>query len=68
MSNTIVAECPCCKKVAKGVDEIKKEFGWRTVNGKTVPQSYCDACRSAGCRAGEPCRVLARERNENAIQ
>lgn len=45
MPNTIKASCPKCKKVAKGKDEIDKLFGWRTVNGKTVPQSQCYECR-----------------------
>jgi hypothetical protein len=45
MPNTIYAQCPKCKKEAHGKDEIDKFFGWRTVNGKTVPQSQCKKCR-----------------------
>lgn len=45
MSNTIVANCPKCKKSAKGKDEIDNLFGWRKVNNKTVPQSQCYDCR-----------------------
>lgn len=45
MPNTVKAECPHCGKKAAGKDEIDKYFGWRIVNGKTVPQSWCYACR-----------------------
>lgn len=61
MPYTITAECPCCGKVADGVDEIEEKFGWRVPNDKTIPQSYCRECRSAGCKADEPCKVLNRE-------
>jgi len=57
MPYTIEARCPCCGKYAGSYDEIELLFGWREVNGKTIPQSYCRACRSARCKAGEPCRV-----------
>lgn len=46
MSNVIKAECPHCGKKANNKDEIDKLFGWRVVNGKTVPQSWCYECRS----------------------
>ena len=54
------ATCPCCGKTAHNsgkTDEIEKKFGWRIVNGKTIPQSYCRACRGAHCKAGQPCKV-----------
>jgi len=52
------AECPCCRKVAKGEQEIEEKFGYRNMeNGDRIPQSYCRACRSAGCKSGYPCRV-----------
>lgn len=52
------AECPCCRKVAKGEQEIEEKFGYRNMeNGDCIPQSYCRACRSAGCKSGYPCRV-----------
>jgi len=54
---TIKAECPCCGKTAYGIDEIEELFGWRIPDEKTIPQSYCRKCRSARCRAGEPCKV-----------
>lgn len=46
MSNVVKAECPHCGKKANGKDEIDRLFGWRVVNGKTVPQSWCYECRS----------------------
>lgn len=58
MPYNINAECPCCGKRAKGVDEIERLFGWRTPKGReTIPESYCKACRSAGCKKGEPCKA-----------
>ncbi|MDE6426615.1 MAG: hypothetical protein K2K89_10860 [Ruminococcus sp.] len=57
MPYTIKAECPCCGKIAVGVDKIEELFGWRTPNDKTIPQSYCRKCRSAHCKAGQPCKV-----------
>lgn len=52
------AECPCCKKIAKGNDEIEELFGYRKKkDGSEFPQSYCRACRLAGCEAGKPCKV-----------
>ncbi len=62
MPYNIEAHCPCCKKAAYGVDEIEKLFGWRTPNDKTIPQSYCKKCRSAGCKAGEPCKIKEQNR------
>lgn len=52
------AECPCCGKIAYGRDEIEDQFGYRNMgNDKIIPQSYCRACRSAHCEAGEPCKA-----------
>lgn len=62
MPYNIEAHCPCCKKSAYGIDEIERLFGWRTPNDKTIPQSYCKKCRSAGCKAGEPCKVKEQNR------
>lgn len=45
MPNTVKAKCPHCEKKAKGKDQIDKLFGWRKVNGHTVPQSWCKQCR-----------------------
>lgn len=51
------ATCPCCGKKANNLDEIEIKFGWRTMeSGKTIPQSYCRACRSAHCESGVPCK------------
>lgn len=57
MPYTIKAECPCCKKIGNGLDEIEKVFGWRSPNNKTIPHSYCRKCRGASCKSGEPCKV-----------
>lgn len=46
MPYVIKAECPNCKKEAKGKDEVEKFFGWRKMEDKkTIPQSYCRECR-----------------------
>lgn len=41
----LVAECPHCGIRAYGEDEVEKIFGFRTVNGKRIPQDYCKKCR-----------------------
>lgn len=46
MPHVVNAECPVCGKTANGYNEIEEKFGWRFVNGKKIPQSYCIACRS----------------------
>lgn len=52
------AECPCCGKMAYGEDEIEEKFGYRDMgDGRIIPQSYCRACRSAGCKKGQPCKA-----------
>lgn len=52
------AQCPCCGKIAYGQENIEKEFGYRNMgDGRYIPQSYCRKCRSAGCKAGQPCKV-----------
>jgi hypothetical protein len=49
------AECPCCKKIAKGKEEIEEKFGYRNMGeDKIIPQSYCRKCRSAHCEVGNP--------------
>lgn len=40
--------CPHCLTIAEKYEDIEKVFGWRTVNNKTIPQSYCKACRKKG--------------------
>lgn len=48
------AECPCCGVSAEGEAEIEEVFGYRNMgDGRTIPQSYCRECRSAGCTAEE---------------
>lgn len=58
MPYEIKAKCPCCNKQADGLDGIEKLFGFRKVNGKKIPQSYCRACRKAGCKSGKPCKAI----------
>lgn len=58
MPYNLSAECPCCGKTANSLDEIELKFGWRTMEtSKTIPQSYCRACRSAHCEAGQSCKA-----------
>lgn len=39
--------CPNCNEtIASNDDEIEKFFGFRTSNGKTIPQSWCKECRN----------------------
>lgn len=58
MPYQIFAKCPCCGKEAHSKNEIDDLFGWRSTNPpKTIPQSYCRACRNARCEAGKPCKV-----------
>lgn len=52
------AKCPCCGKEAIGKNDIEDKFGYRDMgDGRVIPQSYCKACRSAGCEAGKPCKA-----------
>ena len=44
------AKCPCCNKVAYGETEIEEQFGYRDMGDGQI-------CRSARCKAGEPCKV-----------
>ena len=58
MPYEINAQCPCCDKKADGLNEIEDQFGFRTMtDDEKIPQSYCRACRSAHCKAGEPCKA-----------
>ena len=57
MPYKIEAACPCFGKTAYGIEEIERLFGWRKPDNKQIPQSYCRECRSAKCRAGEPCKA-----------
>ena len=57
MPYIIYAECPCCGETVNSKNEIEELFGWRTMeDDEVIPQSYCRACRSARCTAGEPCK------------
>lgn len=50
-------ECPCCGVKSEGEENIKRNFGYRKMgNGQIIPQSYCRECRSARCKASEPCK------------
>ena len=45
-SNDIIEkQCPKCGKTAQN-ERIETEFGYRMVNDKKIPQSYCRECRS----------------------
>jgi hypothetical protein len=58
MPYRIEAECPCCGKKKEGLNDVEKFFGFRKMeNGEEIPQSYCRACRSAGCKKNEQCKV-----------
>ena len=46
MPYEIWVKCPKCGIEKKTLDDMEKFFGTRTVNGKTIPQSHCRACRS----------------------
>jgi len=35
-------KCPNCELF----DTVEEHFGWRTINGKKIPQSWCSKCRS----------------------
>ena len=38
--------CPKCEETqAKGEEEITASFGWRKINDRQVPQSWCKGCR-----------------------
>ena len=39
------AMCPKCGRTAQSRQEIEKEFGFRSINGITRPQSWCRFCR-----------------------
>jgi len=41
------AKCPKCSRTAASRQEIEKEFGFRTVDGMTRPQSWCKKCRKS---------------------
>jgi len=45
MPYTMIAKCPRCNKTAKGFEKIEEVFGWRIINDKKIPQSYCRLCR-----------------------
>ena len=45
MPYTLFVECPKCGTQAFSIEEIESKFGFRTVNGKKIPQSYCTKCR-----------------------
>jgi hypothetical protein len=46
MPYTVESVCPNCGKKAKGKDKLEELFRWRKIDKKkTIPQSYCRACR-----------------------
>ena len=43
-------KCPHCRQISTGKREIKKNFGFRMMNGVEKPQSHCKKCRVAQAR------------------
>lgn len=39
--NNNYTRCPNCQLF----DTIEEHFGWRTINNKRIPQSWCKQCR-----------------------
>lgn len=46
--------CPKCSVTANGHDEIQAVFGFRQMNGRRCPQSWCRDCRSEGITHSVP--------------
>lgn len=46
-------ECPCCAKMSTGLEDTKKVFGMRTMNGKKYFQSWCRECRASKTEAAK---------------
>ena len=46
MPYKIWAKCEHCGHEANGKDDLEEDFGWRNVNGKSIPQAWCRKCRS----------------------
>ena len=38
-------KCPKCGKYVRSRTMIEKEFGWRNIGDKNIPQSHCRTCR-----------------------
>ena len=45
MPYKIEATCPECGKKAKSIEQIEEAFGFRTIDEKKIPQSWCRNCR-----------------------
>ncbi len=45
MPYVIHAECPQCGKKAEGIEELERLFGFRVIQQKKIPQSWCRDCR-----------------------
>ena len=50
MAPLVEAQCPRpgCGAVAVGRAAVEDTFGFRRLRGRTIPQSWCRACRSSG--------------------
>jgi phage N-6-adenine-methyltransferase len=48
MAPPIEGQCPQCEAVAVGRAAVETTFGFRKLRGRTIPQSWCRACRSRG--------------------
>jgi phage N-6-adenine-methyltransferase len=40
--------CPRCPASAEGREAVEAVFGFRRLNGKVIPQSWCRKCRAGG--------------------
>ncbi len=47
MSYKIEARCEHCGHKVDCKDDLERDFGWRKINGKTIPQAWCRRCRSS---------------------
>ena len=45
LKKNITAKCPKCGTNARGRASVARVFGYRTVGGREVRQSYCRSCR-----------------------
>ena len=60
----ITCSCPQCGEEATGDYEINMKFGFRTVRGKRIPQSWCKKCRSQGSVWSDSCSYNLCEWND----
>jgi hypothetical protein len=70
ISEDATKTCPQCKEVKS----IGKEFGWRKIAGKEIPQSWCYQCRSGswkkttGSTGGVPSQTPIQPRTTRSLR